>query len=171
MPRYVAFLRGVSPLNAKMPELKRCFEQAGFTSVKTVLSSGNVVFDARASKEAALERKAEAAMQTALGRSFQTFIRSADRLQAMLAADPYAPFELSPGAKRVVTFLREPHGLAISTPIERDEARILRADEREVFSACVPGPRGSVFMALLERTFGAAITTRTWDTVRKCGAA
>jgi uncharacterized protein (DUF1697 family) len=171
MPRYVAFLRGVSPFNAKMPELKRCFEQAGFTNVKTVLSSGNVVFDARASKEAALERKAEAAMQTALGRSFHAFIRSADMLQAMLATDPYAAFELSPGAKRVVTFLREPHGLAISTPIDRDEARILRADEREVFSACVPGPRGSVFMARLERTFGAAITTRTWDTVRKCAAA
>jgi uncharacterized protein (DUF1697 family) len=44
MPRYVAFLRGVSPMNAKMPELKKCFESAGFTDVKTLLSSGNVVF-------------------------------------------------------------------------------------------------------------------------------
>jgi len=26
MARYVAFLRAVSPMNAKMPELKRCFE-------------------------------------------------------------------------------------------------------------------------------------------------
>jgi uncharacterized protein (DUF1697 family) len=171
MRRYIAFLRGVSPVNAKMPELKYCFEQAGFTNVKTVLSSGNVVFDARASKEASLERKAEAAMQAALGRSFQTFVRSSDMLQPMLAADPYAAFELQPGAKRVVTFLREPHGLSIGTPIERDEARILRVDEREVFSAYVPGPRGPVFMALLEKIFGAAITTRTWDTVRKCAAA
>jgi uncharacterized protein (DUF1697 family) len=171
MPRYVAFLRGVSPLNAKMPELKACFEQAGFTRVRTLLSSGNMVFDARASKQASLERKAEAAMRAALGRSFQTFVRSADMLQTMLAADPYAAFELPPSAKRVVTFLREPHGLTISTPIERDEARILRADEREVFSAYVPGPRGPVFMVLLEKTFGATITTRTWDTVRKCAAA
>jgi len=30
MRRYAAFLRGVSPMNAKMPELKRCFEAAGF---------------------------------------------------------------------------------------------------------------------------------------------
>ena len=171
MPRYVTFLRGVSPLNAKMPELKACFEQAGFTNVKTLLSSGNVIFDARASKESTLERKAEAAMQATLGRSFQTFVRSAAMLQAMLAADPYAAFNLPPAAKRVVTFLREAQGLAIKTPIERDEARILHADEREVFSAYVPGPRGPVFMALLERTFGAAITTRTWDTVKKCAAA
>jgi uncharacterized protein (DUF1697 family) len=48
MPRYLAFLRGVSPMNAKMPELKRCFEAAGFTDVKTVLANGNVAFDARA---------------------------------------------------------------------------------------------------------------------------
>jgi hypothetical protein len=32
--RYAAFLRGGSPKNAKMPELKRCFEAAGFKDVK-----------------------------------------------------------------------------------------------------------------------------------------
>ena len=58
MPHYVAFLRGVSPMNARTSELKRCFERAGFADVKTVLSSGNVVFDARASQEHSLERKA-----------------------------------------------------------------------------------------------------------------
>ena len=35
--RYAAFLRGVMPTNCKMPELKRCFEAAGFTEVKTVV--------------------------------------------------------------------------------------------------------------------------------------
>jgi uncharacterized protein (DUF1697 family) len=171
MPRYVAFLRGVSPLNAKMPEVKRGFEQAGFGKVKTLLSSGNVAFDARALKADVLQRKAEAAMQAALGRSFQTFVRSSDGLRAMLAADPYAAFDVPPTAKRVVTFLRQPHGLALGTPIERDDACILRADECEVFSVYVPGPHGPAFMTLLEKTFGTAITTRTWDTVRKCAAA
>ncbi len=57
MPRYVAFLRGVSPMNADMPELKRAFEAAGFTDVKTVLSSGNVGFSARTTSEAALARR------------------------------------------------------------------------------------------------------------------
>jgi len=46
MQRYVAFLRGVSPMNCKMPELKRCFEAAGFADVRTLLSSGNVAFSA-----------------------------------------------------------------------------------------------------------------------------
>ena len=46
MPRSAAFLRGISPMNAKIPRLSRAFEVARFTSVVTVLSSGNVVFDA-----------------------------------------------------------------------------------------------------------------------------
>ena len=46
MPRYVAFLRGISPLNARMPELRLSFEQAGFNQVKTVLTTGNLIFDA-----------------------------------------------------------------------------------------------------------------------------
>jgi hypothetical protein len=65
MPRYAAFLRGVSPMNARMPALKACFEAAGFSNVRTLLSSGNVVFDARSSSPAALERRAEKAMQAA----------------------------------------------------------------------------------------------------------
>lgn len=38
----------------------------------------------------------------------------------------------------------------------------------EVFTAYVPNPRGPVFMTMIEKTFGANITTRTWDTVKKC---
>jgi len=171
MPRYVAFLRGVSPLNAKMPELKGCFERVGFTSVKTVLSSGNVVFDAHASKESTLEHRAEAAMEAALGRSFFTIVRPIEMLQSVLKADPYAAFELPQGAKRVVTFLRKPHSLRINVPIESDGARILCADEREVFTVYVPSARGPAFMALIERTFGRGVTTRTWETVRKCARA
>jgi uncharacterized protein (DUF1697 family) len=33
-------------MNARMPALAQCFDHAGFTEVKTVLSSGNVVFNA-----------------------------------------------------------------------------------------------------------------------------
>jgi len=32
---YAAFLRGVTPMNVKVAELKKCFESAGFADVKT----------------------------------------------------------------------------------------------------------------------------------------
>ncbi|MDM0020042.1 DUF1697 domain-containing protein [Variovorax saccharolyticus] len=171
MPRYVAFLRGVSPMNARMPELKRCFENAGFTEVRTVLSSGNVVFDSRAMARATLERRAEAAMQQQLGRSFPTLVRSAEALRQMLAADPCAAHEVPAGAKRVVTFLRTAPEAKLSLPIELDGAHILAMEGLEVFTAYVPSPRGPVFMSLIEKTFGNGVTTRTWETVRKCAVA
>lgn len=167
MRRYAALLRGVSPMNAKMPALKQCFEAAGFADVKTVLSSGNVVFSARAASEASIARKAEGAMTRHLGRTFLTIVRSLDALRALLDADPYAAFRLPPGAKRVVTFLRDAPEAALSLPITLDGARVLQVQGSEVFSAYVPSPRGPAFMTLIEKTFGQAVTTRTWDTVKK----
>lgn len=168
MPRYVALLRGVSPLNAKMPELKRCFEAAGFEAVRTLLSSGNVVFSSRAAKEARLAQRAEDAMQSQLGRSFGTIIRTTSYLQELLDAEPFAEFNLSPETKRVITFLRNAPATAIELPAERDGARILKVAGAEALCAYLPGPKGPVFMSVLERTFGKDITTRTLDTVRKC---
>ena len=170
MTRYVAFLRGVSPMNAKMAEVKLCFEGAGFADVKTVLSSGNVVFTARATSEAAMVRKAESAMAAQLGKPFLTIVRPVDVLRELIEADPYAAFRLAPNAKRVVTFLRDRGGGTLSLPIEVDGARILAVKGRNVFTAYVPSRRGAVFMTLIEKTFGANVTTRTWDTVKKCAA-
>lgn len=172
MSRYIAFLRGVSPMNARMTELKRCFEAAGFSEVKTLLSSGNVVFNAQSSSLASLERRAEKAMQSELGHSFDTFVRPARYLQELIDSDPFAEFSLAPAAKRVVTFLRSPVSPDVKLPIERDGASILKATATEVFSAYVPDPKkGPVFMSLLERSFGKDITTRTLDTVIRCARA
>jgi uncharacterized protein (DUF1697 family) len=154
-------------MNAKMPELKKAFESAGFENVVTVASSGNVVFDASSAPEAKLERAAEAAMKKRLGASFAAFVRSVDDLAGMIESEPHSRFELTSNAKRIVTFLHDAPATKPKLPIELDGARILSLRGREVFSAYVPGPRGPVFMTLLERTFGKDITTRTWDAVGK----
>jgi uncharacterized protein (DUF1697 family) len=165
--RYAAFLRGVSPMNAKMEDLRAAFEAAGFSDVATVQSSGNVVFSARPAPGPALERKAEAAMAANLGRSFLTIVRSIDELRALLEADPWSRFRLPAGAKRVVTFLRAAPAALPALPLERDGARVLAVDGREVITAYVPHPSGPAFMVLLQKTFGEEGTTRTRDTVQR----
>lgn len=170
MRRYAAFLRGVSPSNAKMPELKKCFEAAGFTGVRTVRSSGNIVFDSRAASPTSLERRAEAAMQQRLGKAFVTIVRPIEALRVILGRDPYRPFRLAAGSVRVVTFLRVRAQAKLALPIALDGARILCMTGREVFSAYLPGPRGAIFMGLIEKTLGREVTTRTWGTVQKVAA-
>jgi len=171
MPRYVVFLRGISPMNAKMSELKRCFEAAGFTDVRTVLGSGNVVVDSTARSEAAVERRAERAMQEGLGHVFLPIVRSTKRLRRMIDEDPFMHHRLPAKAKCVVTFLRTPKASATPLPPAKDDVTLLRQSKGEIFTAYVPGPKGPVFMRMIEKTFGKAVTTRTWDTVRKCADA
>lgn len=154
-------------MNANMAKLRAAFEAAGFTDVKTVLASGNVVFSANRASESTLQRKAQAAMLKRLGRDFLTIVRSVDALRAMLETDPYKRFDLAPGAKRIVTFLRGRPTSQIVLPIELDGARILSMADGAVFSAYMPSPKGPVFMRLIEKTFGKELTTRTWDTVAK----
>lgn len=169
LQRYVAFLRGVSPLNAEMPELRRVFESAGFVDVQTVLGSGNVVFSAPRVALKTLAKRCEAAMTRELGASFFTLVRPVATLSALLDSRPFAGFRLGPGAKRVVTFLAEPPKRPVALPAAQPGFRILSHQHDIVLSAHQPGgPHGSALMARLERTFGKAITTRTIDTLGKC---
>jgi uncharacterized protein (DUF1697 family) len=171
MRPYAAFLRGVLPTIAKNDDLRRCFEDAGFAEVKAVLSSGNVVFLAPNSPSISLEKKADAAMQKRLGRTFAAFVRPIERLEEILASDPYEAFDVPADAKRVVTFFREPPHPLPALPVEEDGARILCVQGHEAYTAYVRRPNDAVFMRLIKATFGDEVTTRTWESVMKVARA
>jgi uncharacterized protein (DUF1697 family) len=154
-------------MNAKMPALKRCLEAAGLSDVVTVLSSGNVVFDARSTPTPALEKKLEAAIEAGMGRPFLTMVRSIEHLTALLESEPYRGFRSASGQKRVITFLKRAPKPAPKLPVELDGARLLCLKGSEAYSAYVPSANGPAFMTLIERTLGKDVTTRTWDTVAK----
>lgn len=154
-------------MNAKMAELREAFEAAGFSDVKTLLSSGNVVFSAPVTSTAALQRMAEKAMHERLGQAFLTIVRPVNGLRKVLASNPYKNFRLATKSKRIVTFLRERPSRSLKLPVEFGGARILAMQGGAIFSEYVPNPKGPVFMTLIERTFGKEVTTRTWETVAK----
>jgi uncharacterized protein (DUF1697 family) len=168
MPRYVAFLRGVTPTNAKMADLRECLERAGLSEIRTVLASGNVAFNTRAAAISVLERRLERVIEDGLGRSFAVMVRSVHSLAQLIEPDPFRDFSIPPNAKRVVTFLRQPPASPTLLPIERDGVFILACTGAEVLTAYVAHEKGPIFMTMLEKTFGKDITTRTVDTVTKC---
>jgi uncharacterized protein (DUF1697 family) len=171
MPRYVAFLRGVSPQNLSMALLRECLTTTGYTDVRTILSSGNVAFTTKATAVATLERRMTTEIAGAAGRTFPLTIRSSEFLAQLIASDPFAAFAAPTGAKRVVTFLQQPVSPVPRLPITGDGVQILAMIDREIFTTYVAHPKGPVFMSMLERTFGRDITTRTWDTVARCATA
>ena len=68
MTRYAAFLRGVNVggVNLKMAEVADALTAAGFTAVKTILASGNVLLDSKASVTT-VRTKVEAALRETFG--------------------------------------------------------------------------------------------------------
>ena len=63
MTRYLAFLRGVNlgRRQTKSADLKAVFESLGFDGVKTLITSGNVVFETGAAR--GLKNKIEKALE------------------------------------------------------------------------------------------------------------
>lgn len=165
MPRYAALLRGVMPMNCKMADLRKALESAGFTDVKTVIASGNAVFNARKAPEAAIAKKCEAAMTKVMGRSFTTFVRSIDDLQAILDRDYFSREKLPANAKRNVTFIMDPPPTKPKLPVELRGARICALEGDVAYTYYVPNYVDPSFMVLIEKTFGKNVTTRTWETI------
>ena len=92
MPEYVALLRGIAPSNPNQrnEKLRSVFEELGFDEVRTVISSGNVLFRSDSTDPAELEATLEEAWPAKLGFNSTTIIRSIPDLQQLVELDPFA---------------------------------------------------------------------------------
>jgi uncharacterized protein (DUF1697 family) len=88
--RYAAFLRGVNVggVNLKMAAVADALTTAGFTSVKTVLASGNVLLDSKSSVTA-VRTKAEAALRETFGYDAWVLAYDLDTVAAISKAYPF----------------------------------------------------------------------------------
>jgi uncharacterized protein (DUF1697 family) len=107
MPRYVAFLRGINLGKRRPPmsELKRLFEELGFTNVATFIASGNVLFETKSHDGTILEFRIEAHLEKSLGYGVATFIRSEAEVKAVLAYPAFGS-EVPEGGAVYVNFLK-----------------------------------------------------------------
>ena len=106
MTRYAAFLRGVNVggVNLKMAEVAKAFEAAGFTGVRTILASGNVLLESRSGVDA-VRKKAEAALRDAFG--YDAWVLAYDVATVTAISEAY-PFEREiEGHHSYVTFVTD----------------------------------------------------------------
>lgn len=95
MPYYAAFLRGVNVGGNKMvamADLRSVMEDAGFSNVKTLLQSGNVVFETQEHDTTKLEERLEATCANRLGLETRIFVRSKEDLKLITDQNPF-PYE------------------------------------------------------------------------------
>ncbi len=106
MTRYAAFLRGVNVggVNLKMAEVAQAFEEAGFTNVKTILASGNVLLDSRSGVDA-VRKKAEKALRDTFGYDAWVLAYDSDTVRSI---SEHFPFEREvDGYHSYVTFVTD----------------------------------------------------------------
>jgi uncharacterized protein (DUF1697 family) len=108
VPRFVAFLRGlnVGGHTVKMDQLKKHFEDLGFENVSTFIASGNVIFETKDAKPAALEKKIEQALERALGYEVATFLRTDAQVADIADHDAFPKVKPKDGDTQYVIFLR-----------------------------------------------------------------
>ena len=172
MTRYVAFLRAINVggHTVKMADLKRLFEELGFTNVETFIASGNVIFDSPGRSAAILEGKIEAHLQTALGYEVATFLRTVPEVAQAAAHKPFAADETGTRETLYITFLRAEPAADLQHKLMafRNAVDDFHTNGREVYWLRRGEPSESTFSgAQLERTLRCQGTARNVTTVRK----
>jgi uncharacterized protein (DUF1697 family) len=172
----VALLRAVnlaSHNRVTMADLCAMLGDLKLTGARSLLQSGNVVFEAGSAAPQVLERKLEAEAGRRLGLATDFFVRSAKEWSAVLAANPF-PAEAKRDPGHLLVFaLKDAPGRAQARAL--DEAitgrEIARVVGRQAYIVYPDGVgRSRLTIALIERKLGTRATGRNWNTATKLGA-
>ena len=172
--RFVALLRGINVGgNKKVPmaDLRKMLERMKFTNVKTLLASGNVLFDSEETERKKLKKIIEEQLEETFGFPVPTLIRTLAELEKLKKSDLFQGIRVTPETRLYVTFLSEKSTSTLKIPYVSPDGnyKILRVSDTEICSVLtVTKNHGSIdVMSILEREFGRQITTRNWNTVWK----
>src|SRR5271166_581770 len=90
MTKFAAFLRGVNVggVNLKMADVAQVLMDAGFSNVRTILASGNVLLES-SSSVAAVRKKAEATLRQRFGYDAWVLAYDIDTVRAISEAYPF----------------------------------------------------------------------------------
>ena len=171
---HVALIRGINVGKAKrvaMADLRALLETLGYGEPRTLLNSGNVVFDA--GREAARKAAAriETAMTTKLGVSARVTVLTAADFSTVVEENPLSRVADNP-SRLLVAFLSEPKDRVRLQPLVRQDWKpeALGLGSRAAYLWCPAGMIDSRLAEAVGRVLGEATTTRNWGTVTKIQA-
>lgn len=132
MTRYVAFLRAVNVGGTgKLPmsELRAMCESIGFTSVRTYIASGNVVFESKLA-EASVKARLERCLEKYAGKPVGVLVRTGAELAAVLDGNP---FRAAASNRCVAIFLDRPPPADALSHVSGQQDEEIALGTREVY--------------------------------------
>ena len=146
-------------------------EKMGYANVKTLLASGNVVFETQKSSIPALIAAIETQFEKTFGFTSSIILRPLEEIRKLIASDPFKGITVTPQTRLYVTFLLEKPKSTLKIPYvsESKDFKILRVTDHEICSVLTISDNTNSIdsMNILEKEFGKRITTRNWNTVLK----
>jgi uncharacterized protein (DUF1697 family) len=176
MTMHVALLRAVNlPGHNKvaMADLRAMFEDLGFATARTLLQSGNVVFEGDGRPTDRLETVLETAAEGRLRLGTDFFVRTADDWASLIAANPFPEEARRDPSHLLVHCLKQAPGdgdvKALQDAIKGRET--VRAVGRQAYIVYPDGiGRSRLSSAMIEKHLRTPGTGRNWNTVLKLAA-
>jgi len=171
MPRYVALLRGVNVGRANrvpMADWRALLEALGCKGVRTLLNSGNAVFDSPARSADGVADAIRSALAGKLAVDVPVIVKSEKDLVAIVRGNELAAPATDP-SRLLVAFTRDAKslaGLAALAPLVKAPERF-HLGERAAYLFCADGILASKAAVALLGKAGREATTRNWATVLK----
>jgi uncharacterized protein (DUF1697 family) len=168
MGKYAAFLRGVNVggVNLKMAEVADALTGAGFTNVRTILASGNVLLES-SSGVSAVRKEAETALRDRFGYDAWVLAYTIDTVRTI--SDAY-PFEREvDGFQSYVTFVTDAAVLDELAALSAGPKEKITRGDRVIYWQV---PKGSTLDSTIGKTMGkqrykSSTTTRNLRTLDK----
>jgi uncharacterized protein (DUF1697 family) len=157
-----------------MADLRDLAEGLGFERPRTLLATGNLIFEAGAPDAAAVEARLETAFVARFGKPVPIIVRDAAAWPALLRANPFPEAAEREPARLAVRVMRMPLGPEVLARLEpyRAPGEALAVAGGDLWLHLPQGISTSrlATAATPQRTGGIG-TFRNWNTIRRIGAA
>ncbi len=173
MPTVISLLRGINVgghKRIKMAELRQLYSALGLQAVRSVLQSGNVVFQTQETDLARLKERLEAGIRQSYGFEAQVILRRAADFKAALARQPFDTAQLAETRKIALVFLSgqsEPNALA-DLRANNPGREVIHSAGSELYIFYRDGmARSKLDNKRIESALGLSATARNWNTCQR----
>ena len=177
MPSHIALLRGINVGGSKpipMAALRDLLEKIGLSEVKTLLQSGNVVFQTKATSDpAALETLLETKATQHFYHPIDFFVRTATDWRSIIAHNPFPKEAKDDPTHLLVMCLKTKPNLEALNSLKSaiKDREYFKTHGRELYLVYPDGiGRSRLTTALIESKLSTRGTARNWNTVQKLAA-
>ena len=175
MATYVALLYSIGLGEGRrlvMADFRAMAEKLGLEAPRTLIATGNLVFEASGTTVRQLEARLESGFEKTFGRRVDIIVRNAAAWRKLIAGNPFAAESRVDGSRVVARVGRRPIGSSVVSALghyqtKGERVKVINGD-LWIHFADEPN-QSRIFGALTPGRLNGAGTLRNWNTIRRLG--